>query len=89
MLKVGQFVVGLEVEQRHVFLEDFEAEHLQKQFRCFFGDRAVFCLRAHDQNMISHLIVIGEEKFIGQSIVKERFSVQLIQDLQQMYQEVL
>lgn len=81
MLKVGKFVVGLEVEQRHVFLEDFEAEHLQEQFRCFFGNGAVFGLRAHDQNMISHLIVIGEEKFIGQSIVKERFSVQLIQDL--------
>lgn len=89
MLKVGQLVVGLEVKQRHVFLEDFEAEHLQKQFCCFFGNGAVFGLRAHDENMISHLIVIGEEEGISQGIVEERLCVQLIQYFDQMYQKVL
>ena len=89
MLKVRKFVVCLEIEQCHVFFELFEAEHLQKQLCCFFGDRAVFGLRTHYQNMISHLIVIGEEESIGQSIVEKRLCVQLIQNLEHMYQKIL
>ena len=65
MFEVGQFVVGLEIEQRHVFLKDLEAEHLQEEFRCLLGDGSVFGLSSHDQDVVRHLIVISKQKVVG------------------------
>lgn len=78
VFEVGQFVVGLDIEQRHVLLKDLEAEHLQEQFRCLLGDGSVFGLRAHNQDVVSHLIVIGEQEVVGKGVVEERLGVQLV-----------
>lgn len=89
MFKVSQFVVGLEIKQGHVFLKGLETEHLQEQFRCLLGNGTIFGLSPHDQNMIGYLIIIGKQEIVGQSIVEQRLSVQLVKDLEQMYQKIL
>lgn len=39
--------------------------------------------------MIGYLIIIGKQEAVGQSIVEEGLSVQLIKDLEEMDQKVL